>query len=617
MEQLRFVFYELRSPSAEGASISEVELFGALGQPVRITTASSPGVSARGQGPTNAADGTLDSKWVSLSYANNSSSSELWLTPAEAVQLSGYRLTTSNDAPKRDPVSWRVEGRPVNGATWELIEERIRVHPPTLRYARYDDFWSVAPPPPPRTSPEIRVAITQARSKDASETALSEIRFFTKNGPAIIQQVVNPGGKNPPGEGPENVIDGNIKTKWLDANFNASNPSELLLLLTPDQSEVISYEFATAGDGPTRDPTSWRISVREVAGTWKPLDAQSFVNAPKSRYAAYASISLLDDVPLSEEFRVSEFSSANAEEITVPTELEDLNLASASLSVSPSDDGGIGTAALVIVCVGSVLLVCLLFLLAHRRGFLSMIAIAKNSGSKPPMMDGSMPPAKDGSRPPAQDDSGPPLQPSQPASRTSDGAARQRSFPTKHPFWSIWSPPELFRRASSTESSTPGDMASEMAEVNSSPETTSPEAQRALTFNWLMREEARNGVAVCADREPEMTAVAGAGGTTPGESRPAFSTCNEVVQIRPFVPQIRAMTSPASTPACIGRASGGVRSATIGSRTPQREGQSPHRTWAAVQQLPAAEPLSESTWANVARDIGEKLAPEESMALRV
>jgi hypothetical protein len=73
--------------------------------------------------------------------------------------------------------------------------------------------------------------------------------------PVRVKAVVNPGGDNPPDEGPENVLNEDLGTKWLDRNkapliFDFGTPAI-----------IDGFNWATAHDirAHGRDPVRWKL----------------------------------------------------------------------------------------------------------------------------------------------------------------------------------------------------------------------------------------------------------------------------------------------------------------------------------------------------------------------
>lgn len=73
--------------------------------------------------------------------------------------------------------------------------------------------------------------------------------------PVEVRSVANPGGNNPPLEGPDNLLDGDQGTKWLDKNKGP-------LVFDFGEPRVIDgFNWATAHDvrAHGRDPVRWKL----------------------------------------------------------------------------------------------------------------------------------------------------------------------------------------------------------------------------------------------------------------------------------------------------------------------------------------------------------------------
>ena len=81
----------------------------------------------------------------------------------------------------------------------------------------------------------------------------------------------------PDGEGPENAVDGNLETKWLDwrAGFNANKKQREAVYLEfnfKSPRKVSGYAWYTANDFPERNPASWRFLGSNDGENWIELD---------------------------------------------------------------------------------------------------------------------------------------------------------------------------------------------------------------------------------------------------------------------------------------------------------------------------------------------------------
>lgn len=84
----------------------------------------------------------------------------------------------------------------------------------------------------------------------------------------------NPNGYTGGGEGPENLLDNNVNTKWCDQNFSNSQTSYIYI----DNVEPVqfdSYYYTTANDVPGRDPITWNLYVSNDNSTWNLIDSRT------------------------------------------------------------------------------------------------------------------------------------------------------------------------------------------------------------------------------------------------------------------------------------------------------------------------------------------------------
>lgn len=117
----RFTATELRSGGATGTiQLAELELLsgGAAVDLSGATVINPGGDNPDGQTPAELIDGDITTKW--LDFNNAPVVIDFGVTTA----VDGYRLTTGNDVPGRDPVRWTIEGS-ADGSTWDLIERVI------------------------------------------------------------------------------------------------------------------------------------------------------------------------------------------------------------------------------------------------------------------------------------------------------------------------------------------------------------------------------------------------------------------------------------------------------------------------------------------------------------
>ncbi len=116
--------------------------------------------------------------------------------------------------------------------------------------------------------------IVKRRGNDNS-VQVSEFTFYDSNkNPITINpsNVRNPNGNNPVGEEPKNLVDNNVRTKWLDFNFAQNgNNSSVIFNMGSNSLLPMYYSWHTANDTtyyPNRNPISWRVYGSNENNVW-------------------------------------------------------------------------------------------------------------------------------------------------------------------------------------------------------------------------------------------------------------------------------------------------------------------------------------------------------------
>ena len=127
----------------------------------------------------------------------------------------------------------------------------------------------------------------------ANSIQIAEFQFLRHHSPISTTgaTVTNPGGNNPLGETPGNLLDGNLSNKWLD--FNKGE----LLFTFPASVTIDAYRFATANDAEERDPSNWKLEGSLDGSTWTLLDDIDSYSATSARGAWQAEFNLPATVP--------------------------------------------------------------------------------------------------------------------------------------------------------------------------------------------------------------------------------------------------------------------------------------------------------------------------------
>ena len=129
------------------------------------------------------------------------------------------------------------------------------------------------------TTKRIRFVATAKRG-NTNLIQLSRVRFFNGATQVHAISVTNPGGTNPPGEGPEQLLDTNPRTKWLNSN---SRPI-LVFDFGAEPVTINAYALTPANDCKERDPVAWRLEAERpdsAGGGWVVVDERLDIAANK------------------------------------------------------------------------------------------------------------------------------------------------------------------------------------------------------------------------------------------------------------------------------------------------------------------------------------------------
>ena len=283
--RFRFVFTRVADvDTGDGAlALSDLVLYAHDGTELFVESSNSNGGQwATHQGPSAAIDSQIDTKFCDLNFRKNGQSI-LELRLLNLAALAGYRLTTANDAPKRDPIAWRVEACATTeqcaSANWDVVHQVDNAQPPLARSTSYPDFWLVAPPPPSPPLPQLRLVITEVREPERAEASASigELRLYGSAGQRLlIARASNPGGDMPRGQEAAFAFDGDETTIWIDLKFPTTRRSELRFTMATYEP-IVAYEIFTASQQPKRDPVTWILEAYGGdpslggSGEWIPL----------------------------------------------------------------------------------------------------------------------------------------------------------------------------------------------------------------------------------------------------------------------------------------------------------------------------------------------------------
>ena len=148
-----------------------------------------------------------------------------------------------------------------------------------------------SPPPPPPAYRYIRWTITNLTGPNPNSVQASQINLYIQNVlwtvPDASVSSTNPGGRNPVGEEPKNLVDGSVLKKWLDFNIisGSSITQSIILIDLSVQKSVTGYNWYTANDVPQRDPISWKLEGSTDSSSWVLLDSVQNYPTTDTRFA--------------------------------------------------------------------------------------------------------------------------------------------------------------------------------------------------------------------------------------------------------------------------------------------------------------------------------------------
>ncbi|MBK1884093.1 discoidin domain-containing protein, partial [Luteolibacter pohnpeiensis] len=139
-----------------------------------------------------------------------------------------------------------------------------------------------------------RFTPTRLRDRFSQSVQMSEFNFLLDGVPVSLDGVTvdNGGAETPEAEGPDNLVDGDVATKWYQAE---SGP---LVFTFPTPVTIDGYRFYTANDAVDRDPQRWTLEGSSDGETWEVIDrVQTNYPTPVGRKIATLDVPLPTVVP--------------------------------------------------------------------------------------------------------------------------------------------------------------------------------------------------------------------------------------------------------------------------------------------------------------------------------
>lgn len=276
-----------------GESASAVTLFGPGDTTIAIDTDSlHPSSYPGGEAPLNVADQSVNTKYLNFGAAGTG----LIITPgAGASVIKSLQLTTANDAPERDPLTYDLYGTndPItsadngggDGENYTLISSGVSglldledgtTERDTLGVVQ--DFGANA-----AAYTSYKLIFPTLRDEGAANSMqVADLALFTDvggggtqilggifAGDTALAVTDNPPGSQssyPGGEAPGFAIDGDLGTKYL--NFANTNSGFIVSRADGLPTVVNSLTFTTGNDAPGRDPLKF-----DLYGTDDPISS--------------------------------------------------------------------------------------------------------------------------------------------------------------------------------------------------------------------------------------------------------------------------------------------------------------------------------------------------------
>lgn len=199
----------------------------------------------------------------------------LWLQQRfpEAQVVNRYTLISGNDAPERDPKSWRLEASN-DGENWIVLDTR---NDETFSGRNQTREFNIDNE---EAFTHYRLYITENNGSgllQISEWRLFSFQVLAPSGPedATTSSTLTVSRDNNGGaesnEGSLKLIDNDLNSKFL-----ADYSSDFWMQQELAESRVVlKYSLTSGNDAPDRDPVDWEFSGSQDGSTWTVLDTRT------------------------------------------------------------------------------------------------------------------------------------------------------------------------------------------------------------------------------------------------------------------------------------------------------------------------------------------------------
>jgi hypothetical protein len=205
----------------------------------------------------NIIDNSSATKYLNSNF--NGTDPGVIIAPSAGFSIvKGLTFTSANDSPERDPATYKLEGSNDGGATFLTISSGAvpafssRFQTVSVGFSNSTLYGNYRLTFPTVTNPGAACCMQIAETELLASKVIGDV---TQPGDAITAFNSSGSPSSPPAEGVANVIDNNAATKYLNSNFNGTNPG---FTVTPSVglTLVTGIGIRTANDDPERDPSS-------------------------------------------------------------------------------------------------------------------------------------------------------------------------------------------------------------------------------------------------------------------------------------------------------------------------------------------------------------------------
>lgn len=184
--------------------------------------------------------------------------------------ISGYSITVDAENREKTPVSWVLEGANT-GNVWYKIDERNDIKFGEIRTQVFKINFSSASSIPKYKHFRLRVI----KNNGDADLKINELQLFgfsaTTNANQISGGQVSAQYEGFPGEGIENLADGNIGTKYCVVDKELGWIEYTL----PQKTKIGKYSLTSCFGIDSRMPRSWTLKASNNGVKWDVLDVQS------------------------------------------------------------------------------------------------------------------------------------------------------------------------------------------------------------------------------------------------------------------------------------------------------------------------------------------------------